>query len=364
MTGRDSATDPHEDFLRGYDYDLPAEAIAQRPVEPRDAARLLVLARAGEPLVRAHARFRDLPQLLAPGDIVVLNDTRVIPARLLGRKVPGGGQAEVLLVRALGSEPGAAPGTELWEAFVRYTGRKRPGHEIELAAGFRLSLVSAVQGPAWRVRLAGPGPSELLLARAGHVPLPPYIRRVDDAQDRERYQTIYARHSGAVAAPTAGLHFTPELLGRLAAAEVRCAYVTLHVGPGTFRPLTGHDLERDELHEEAFDLPAETAAAVSETHAAGRRVVAIGTTTARVLETCAAVDGRLQAGAGLTRLFIRPPAAPRVADALVTNFHLPRSSLLMLVAAFAGRERILRAYAEALARGYRFYSYGDAMLIL
>jgi S-adenosylmethionine:tRNA ribosyltransferase-isomerase len=323
-----------------------------------------VLARAGEPLVRAHARFRDLPDWLAAGDLLVLNDTRVIPARLLGRKLPGGGRAEVLLVRALGEEPEAGPGTELWEAFVRYTGRKRPGHEIELPEGFRLCLVSLAEGPRWRVRLNGPGGSQLLLARAGHVPLPPYIRRADDAADHDRYQTIYARCPGAVAAPTAGLHFTPELFTRLTAAGVRCAYVTLHVGPGTFRPLEGRDLERGELHEEVFELPAQTAAAVEGARAAGRRVVAVGTTTARVLESCAAADGRLRAGAGSTRLFIRPPHAPRSVDALVTNFHLPRSSLLMLVAAFAGRERILRAYAEALTHGYRFYSYGDAMLIL
>jgi S-adenosylmethionine:tRNA ribosyltransferase-isomerase len=379
MTGRVSAPDPHEDFLQGYDYDLPRAAIAQRPVEPRDASRLLVLGRMGpgdEPLIRAHALFRDLPEFLASGDLVVLNDTRVIPARLLGRKIPSGGQAEVLLLRALGDAlddalhdalhdaPDAAAGAELWEAFVRYTGRKRPGHEIELSEGFHLRLVQAIEGPRWRVRLSGPGSSELLLARAGHVPLPPYIRRTDDAADRERYQTVYARRPGAVAAPTAGLHFTPELLARLSAAGVRCAHLTLHVGPGTFRPLEGRDLERGELHEEMFELPAATVAAVEEARAGGRRVVAVGTTTARVLETCAGPQGRLRAGAGSTRLFIRSPYRPRVVDALITNFHLPRSSLLMLVAAFAGRERILRAYAEALAHGYRFYSYGDAMLIL
>ncbi len=356
MTGRPPTPDPHEAWLAGYDYDLPPAAIAQRPVEPRDAARLLVIARAGEPVVRAHARFRDLPDLLAPGDLLVLNDTRVIPARLLGRKIPGGGQAELLLVRE-------REGGE-WEALVRYTGRKQAGQAIALGAEFRAILLAPLGGPAWRVGIRGPGSFQDFLARAGHVPLPPYIRRPDDAQDRERYQTVFARVPGAVAAPTAGLHFTPELLDRLRATGIAFAWLTLHVGPGTFRPLTGSDLERGELHEEAFELPAATVAAVAAARASGRRVVAVGTTVTRVLETCAQDEGRVRAGGGATRLFIRPPYVPRVVDALVTNFHLPRSSLLMLVAAFAGRERILEAYRVALAGGYRFYSYGDATLVL
>jgi S-adenosylmethionine:tRNA ribosyltransferase-isomerase len=356
MTGRAPAPDPHEARLAGYDYDLPPAAIAQRPVDPRDASRLLVVAREGEPVLRAHAGFRDLPELLAPGDLLVLNDTRVIPARLLGRKVPTGGQAEVLLVRDAG-------GGE-WEALVRYTGRKQAGHEIALDGDFRAVLIAPRDGPAWQVGIRGSGSFQEFLARAGHMPLPPYIRRPDDEQDRERYQTVFARVPGAVAAPTAGLHFTSELLDRLRTAGVGIAHVTLHVGPGTFRPLAGSDLERGELHEEVYELPAATAAAVASAHAAGRRVVAVGTTVTRVLETCAQGEGGLRAGAGVTRLFIRPPYAPRAVDALVTNFHLPRSSLLMLVAAFAGRARILAAYRAALAGGYRFYSYGDAMLVL
>jgi len=337
-------------ILAEYQYDLPPEAIAQRPAEPRDAARLLVLPRAGVEKARHH-HVRDLPELLAPGDLLVLNDTRVMLARLLGNKLPGGGKAEVLLVRELDGH--------YWEALVGCSGRKRPGLRIDLGGGYRIEVVEPLESATWKVALQGPGTAEELMASTGHVPLPPYIRRPDDAADRESYQTVFARRPGAVAAPTAGLHFTPGLLAALAKRGVECTHVTLHVGPGTFRPLEPEDLERGVLHEERYELPEKAARAIRAVRDRGGRIVAAGTTTTRVLETC---EGR--AGAGLTCLFIRPPYQPRIVDALLTNFHLPGSSLLMLVAAFVDRPRLLSAYAEALSQGYRFYSYGDAMLVL
>lgn len=342
------------EMLDLYTYELPPAAIAQQPVEPRDGSRLLVLERSRRGL--RHLHFRDLPDLLRPGDLLVLNDTRVIPARLFGRKVSGGGRAEVLLARDLGAGQ--------WEALLRASGRMRPGLAIDLGEGYRLELLEPLEAPYWKVAALGPGPLMALMERAGHVPLPPYIRRPDNNSDRDRYQTVFARRPGAVAAPTAGLHFTPRLLEALDSKGIRKAWVTLHVGPGTFRPLRPADLERDKLHEEVFWLPAETARAVAETREARGRIVAVGTTTTRVLEACAVAAGRVDPGEGTTGFFIHPPYKPRVVDMLVTNFHLPRSSLLMLVAAFAGRERLLSAYAEALERGYRFYSYGDAMVIL
>ncbi len=353
-----SGSDDHPDLdtlLAAYDYSLPTAAIAQEPAEPRDSSRLLVLQRANGGIV--HTRFRDLPRWLAPHDLLVANDTRVIPARLFGRKSPGGGRAEILLLRSCG--------THLrWEALLRLTGRLRPGLCIELAGGYVARTVKPAAGQAWELELSGPGPVEEWLGRVGCVPLPPYIRRPADSRDAHWYQTVYARQPGAVAAPTAGLHFTAELLATLRAADIGFATVTLHVGPGTFQPLRAEDLELGELHAEEYDLPEETAAAIDRTRAAGGRVIAVGTTSARVLEACALPGRRVRAARGRTRLFIRPPYVPAITDALVTNFHLPRTSLLLLVAAFAGRERILAAYAEALAQGYRFYSYGDAMLIL
>ena len=345
-----------------FDYDLPGELIAQKPVEPRDKSRLMVLdretglRRAQSSRELRHHHFGDLPALLREGDLLVLNDTRVLLARLFGRKIPGGGKAEVLIVRQRDAEYA--------EVLVRASGRMRPGRVFELDAGYRLELIEPGEPPAYVARIAGPGPLADLLELAGHVPLPPYIRRPDDAADRERYQTVYAREPGAVAAPTAGLHFTERLLGRIAAAGVQTACVTLHVGPGTFRPLKAEDLARGELHAEVYALPEETVGAIDGARARGARIIAVGTTTTRVLEACATPDGTLRAGGGVTRLFIRPPYTPRVVDGLITNFHLPRTSLLMLIAAFAGRERVLRAYREALDAGYRFYSYGDAMLVL
>ena len=342
-----------DELLAGYDYVLPPEQIAQQPLPKRDKSRLLKLVRRTG--VLEHGVFTDLPEWLSSGDLLVFNDTRVIPARLFGEKLPGGGRAELLLVRDLG--------TGRWEALVGATGRKRAGQLLDLGDGFRAELIAPVDGPTWEVAIAGPAALSEFLEQRGHVPLPPYIRRPDRPADRERYQTIFARAPGAVAAPTAGLHFTPALLASIAARGVATAWVTLHVGPGTFRPLEPEDLARGELHAEDFILPVETAAAIGRTRAAGGRIVAVGTTTTRVLEARALDGGGVAPGAGRTRLFLQPPHEPRVVDGLITNFHLPRSSLLMLVACFAGRTRILAAYAEAIAAGYRFYSYGDAMLI-
>jgi len=344
----------HDQVLRDYDYVLPPEAVAQRPAQPRDASRLLILRRDSAGV--EHRRFCDLPHLLRRGDLLVLNDTRVIPARLLGRKLPGGGRAELLLVRRRGEG--------LWEAMPRMSGRLRPGQEIDLGEGARARLVRQLEGSSWEIAFQGPGDVDDLLERAGHMPLPPYIRRDDTPEDRSWYQTVYAEEPGAVAAPTAGLHFTPGLLRELTAAGIGITQVTLHVGPGTFRPLGRAELAGGELHGEFYRLSSVAAETIAGTRAAGGRVVAVGTTSVRLLESCASAAGELIPGEGETRLFIRPPYVFRIADALITNFHLPRTSLLMLVAAFVERERVLAAYREALAEGYRFYSYGDAMLIL
>jgi S-adenosylmethionine:tRNA ribosyltransferase-isomerase len=348
--------------IDAYDYELPPELIAQEPLAERSASRLLVLDRASGAL--RHQLFRDLADLLVPGDLLVVNRSRVIPARLLGRR-GGGGEAEILLVRRRDAQ--------LWEALVRPGRRLRPGALVEIAPGFRVRIepwAGASHAPpataALRlVRLLLEGlDSDAALARHGHVPLPPYIRRPDRAEDRDRYQTVYAREAGSVAAPTAGLHFTPHLLERLAARGVQTAELVLHVGPGTFRPVQVTDVRRHRVDPEPFTIPEETAAAVARARAAGRRVVAVGSTTTRALECTAQEGGGVRGGDGETDLVILPGHRFRVVDALVTNFHLPRSSLLLLVCAFARRERVLAAYAEAVRRRYRFYSYGDAMLIV
>ena len=338
--------------LADYDYALPPEAIAQAPPPDRDGGRLLTLCRTtGE---RTHQRVRDLPELLEPDDLLVTNVSRVDRARLRGRKETGG-QAEALL---LGRE-----GDGRYAALVRARGRLRPGQKFCFERGqARLEAELIEHREDGRVVLAfdsGADPYAL-----GEMPLPPYIRRdAADPQDDERYQTVYARTPGSVAAPTAGLHLGPGLLAAIERRGVRRAEVTLHVGAGTFRPVTDADLARGALHPERFELPPETATAIAETRRRGGRVVAVGTTTTRVLEHAADGHGGVTAGSGETRLFLQPGARFQVIDALWTNFHLPRSSLLMLVAAFAGRDAVLSAYRDAVAAGYRFYSYGDAMWI-
>ena len=346
-----------------YDYELPPELIAQAPLPDRAASRLLVLDRAGGTLT--HRTFQDLPDLLTPGDLLVVNRSRVLPARLLGTR-PGGGAAEILLVRRRGPD--------LWDALLRPGRRLRPGAEVDVAPGFQVRVEATPpaghptvtsSGPLRRVRLVPEdGRPDAAVERHGHMPLPPYIRRPDRPADRERYQTVFARETGSVAAPTAGLHFSPDLLDRLKARAIETAEVVLHVGPGTFRPVEVDDVRAHRVDPELFTVPSETAEAVDRARKEGRRVVAVGTTTTRALEASLAPGGVRPAHGGETDLVITPGYRFRVVDALITNFHLPRSSLLLLVSAFAGRERILGAYAEAVRHRYRFYSYGDATLIL
>jgi len=351
-----------------FDYDLPPERVAQMPAPRREGARLLVHRRGAD--TTAHRRIADLPDCLRPGDLLVMNDTRVLPARLFGRRKSGA------RVEFLFSEPTAEP--EVWTALCNPAGKLRPKEELLLAGGaLRATLVRRPEdstgrpGRQWWVRLEdiGDGTTDVpgMLERYGSVPLPPYIERdpaeKESAGDRERYQTVYARHPGAVAAPTAGLHLTQELLSTLEASGVECAFVTLHVGPGTFQPIQCRAIEDHRMHSERFEIAGETVDAIARTKERGGRVVCVGTTSVRVLESVAA-EGELRAMEGRTSLYVYPGYEFRVCDAMLTNFHLPRSSLLVLVSAFAGRDRILRLYEEAIETGYRFYSYGDAMLLV
>ena len=350
-----------------YDYDLPRELVAQRPLEDRAAARLLVVRRREGSI--EHRRIRDLPDILAAGDLVVVNDTRVVPARLVGRRAETGGRWEGLF---LAVEPDG-PFAGAWRLLAQTRGKPAPGERILLEdrAGHHageLTLVARAEGGAWLVRPDGGEGPERYLARVGRVPLPGYIRGgVDEPADLERYQTVFARESGSAAAPTAGLHFTTALLAGLAAQGVARASVTLHVGIDTFRPITAASLADHPMHSEWCGCSAEAAAAVEETKGRGGRVVAVGTTSVRTLETAAgrAATGRLiEAWSGTTTLFIQPGHRFRAVDCLLTNFHMPRTTLMVLVAAFAGRELVMRAYAEAVRERYRFLSYGDAMLLL
>ena len=328
-------------LTRDFDYDLPAESIAQEAA-PRGESRLLVLDRTGPD---RHARVRDLPRLLRPGDLLVLNDTRVIPARFFGRSA-GGGRMEILLVERMGERE--------WDALVKPGKRARPGARFDFDEGLTAEVTGKSED---RYRLRFSEPVEPHLERLGHIPLPPYIHRPDTPADRERYQTVYARTPGAIAAPTAGLHFTKDLLEEIQAAGVGIARVTLHVGIGTFKPVSAERIEEHRMDRERYEIGEEAAEAIRRAD----RVVAVGTTVVRTLESAAVGTGEVRAGSGSTELFITPGFRFQVVDALLTNFHLPRSTLLMLVSAFAGRERVLAAYEEAVREGYRFYSYGDAM---
>ncbi|EKP93960.1 tRNA preQ1(34) S-adenosylmethionine ribosyltransferase-isomerase QueA [Thermaerobacter subterraneus] len=338
-----------------FDYDLPPELIAQQPLARRDASRLMVVDRdTGRWL---HARFRDLPRFLRAGDCLVLNDTRVRPARLYGRR-PTGGQVEFLLLQPLDGGR--------WLALARPGRRVRPGTEVVCGEERPLRVyVEEARDSGERVIRLEPPPGETVdetLHRLGRVPLPPYIRA--ELEDPERYQTVYAREEGSVAAPTAGLHFTPELLKRLQDQGVRIAYLTLHVGVGTFRPVTAERVEEHQMHAEFYRVEPAAAEAINAARAAGGRVIAVGTTVTRTLETVAAAGGTVRPGSGWTDLFIYPGYRFKAIDGLITNFHLPRSTLIMLVAALLGKEQTLAAYREAVARRYRFFSFGDAMLIL
>lgn len=337
-----------------FEFDLPPERIAQEPIEPRDHARLMVVRRAEQRI--EHRQFLDLPGLLAAGDLLVLNDTRVLHARLVGRRLATGGKWEGLFLRATA--------TGAWELLCQTRGKLRPDETIELDPhGLRLTLLEKHEGGRWLARPQGDGTPEALLAFHGHVPLPPYIRKGQARdEDRSRYQTIYAKSAGAVAAPTAGLHFTDRVFEALRSAGIGWTFVTLHVGLGTFRPMDTDDPAKHVMHREWGSVSAEAAAAIAACKARGGRVVAVGTTSVRTLES-AAREGPLDAWQGETDLFIHPPFAFRVVDALVTNFHLPKTTLLLMVAALGGTELMRQAYEEARAEAYRFYSYGDAMLI-
>jgi len=337
-----------------FDYELPEELIAQEAA-PRGASRLLVVDRAADRL--EHRTVSDLPELLAPGDLLVLNDTRVLASRLYAER-PTGRRFELLLLRP------EADGAR-WEALLRPSARARIGEVLVLADGGTVAPAEPLGDGRWIVT-CDPSVGTERLDRLGEAPLPPYIRRPHGAtrQDRDRYQTVYATRPGSAAAPTAGLHFTDALLDRIRAAGVETAALTLHVGLGTFRPVAVDRVEDHTMHTEWYQIPEATAAAVAAARRDGRRIVCVGTTVVRTLEGAMSRDGTLRAGEGWTDLFITPGFRFRGVGAMLTNFHLPKSSLLMLVSAFAGRERVLAAYREAIAERYRFFSYGDAMLIV
>jgi S-adenosylmethionine:tRNA ribosyltransferase-isomerase len=346
--------------IADFDYDLPEALIAQHPVTPRDASRMLVVRREDGTL--EHRHFRDLPDFLRAGDLLVLNDTRVIPARLLGRKAMTGGQAELLLLKTTGSD--------IWEGLARPGRRLQPGATIIFGEDALRADVLEVTSDGGRIVRLYPGPhangrtAHDLLHALGELPLPPYITAGPPPKERDVYQTIYAREDGSSAAPTAGLHFTDRVFAALAAKGVQQTFVTLHVGLGTFRPVQVEDAEAHQIHEEYFSVSADAAARINATKARGGRIIAVGTTSTRTLESAADARGQVQAMTGPTRLYIMPGYQFKVVDVQLTNFHMPRSTLLLLISAFAGRERILHAYRAAVREQYRFLSFGDAMLIV
>ena len=337
---------------RDFYYELPQELIAQTPMEKRDGSRLMTLdRRTGE---TGHRHFFDLPSLLRPGDCLIMNDSRVLPARLLGRRLPGGGACEVLLLTDRGNN--------VWECLVRPGRRLRAGARMTFGDGSLAAQVIREEADGNRlVRFEYEGIFLEVLERLGKMPLPPYIK--EELQDRERYQTVYSKVLGSAAAPTAGLHFTPELLREIEDKGVGLGYVTLHVGLGTFRPVKEEAIEDHGMHSEFCTVPAETAELINRAKANGGRVICVGTTSCRTLESWAEEDGHMEARSGWTNIYLYPGCRFKVMDGLVTNFHLPESTLIMLVSAFAGREAVLNAYREAVAERYRFFSFGDAMFI-
>jgi len=342
--------------LNDFDYLLPEELIAQRPTPRRDASRLMCLERGKQSVICR--QFLDIFEYFRSGDLLVINDTKVIPARLQGTKETGG-KVEIFLVRR--DKNGSQ---EDWLCLTKSSKPLRPGTRIMLSANLEAEILEEAENPYRRVRFHGVGDLQSQIEKIGHLPLPPYIKRADDETDRDRYQTVFARESGAVAAPTAGLHFTEAVLQRLQEIGVIIAPVTLHVGLGTFLPVRVEDIRQHRMHAEVFTIPATTAAAVNAAREDGRRVFALGTTSVRALESAATHDARLQAGQGESEIFIYPGYRFKLVDALITNFHLPKSTLLMLVSAFAGRELVLSAYRQAIAERFRFFSYGDGMLII
>ena len=333
-------------------YDLPPELIAQTPLEKRDESRLLCLDKAtGE---WSHHHFYELPDFLRPGDCLILNNSRVLPARLLGRRLPGGGACEVLLLQDKGDK--------VWECLVRPGKHLREGARVSFGDGELTAEIAEVLPDGNRlVRFDYNGIFLEVLERLGKMPLPPYIK--EELQDQEHYQTVYSKVNGSAAAPTAGLHFTPELLERIAAKGVGVGYVTLHVGLGTFRPVKEDEIEQHDMHSEYCTIPQETADLINRTKVNGGRVICVGTTSCRTIESWAGEDGTMTATGGWTNIYIYPGYRFKVMDALVTNFHLPESTLIMLVSALAGREHVLASYEEAVRERYRFFSFGDAMFI-
>lgn len=339
--------------LSDFDFDLPEELIAQRPVEPRDSSRLLVIDRQGG--APQHRHFRDLIHYLRPGDAIVVNETRVLPARLMGQREGSGGAIEVLLLKRLEQDR--------WETLVKPGKKARPGQRIIFGEGKLVGTVLDTTEVGGRVvEFSYEGLFENVLDELGEMPLPPYIH--EQVEDPERYQTVYAKERGSAAAPTAGLHFTPELLAQIEAKGVSLHKILLHVGLGTFRPVQVEDVLAHKMHAEFYTVTPATAAALNQVRAGGGRIFAVGTTSVRTLETVTTPEGEIRAGEGWTDIFIYPGYRFRAVDAMITNFHLPKSTLLMLISAFAGRELVMAGYAEAVRERYRFFSFGDAMLIL
>jgi len=345
-----TATVPAAYQLADFDYDLPSELIAQTPAPERDRSRLLVLDRRGGSI--EHRRFSDLGEHCRSGDVLVLNDTRVFPCRIPVTK-SGGGKAEIFLLEE--------QGLNIWQALVRGLDR---GKRVTVADGVQASVLEGDGDGVKLIRFEGAADIRSLLEEIGRTPLPPYIKREPSAQDRERYQTVFGSQVGAVAAPTAGLHFTDRLLHDLRGKGVETVTVTLHVGLGTFQPVRSESIMQHRMHPERYAVPSEAARRINRAKADGRRIIAVGTTTVRTLETAALPDGTVRPGSGVSDIFIRPGHVFRVIDGMVTNFHLPKSTLLMLISAFAGHDRIMAAYRTAVQERYRFYSYGDAMCIL
>lgn len=341
--------------LRDYDFELPEELIAQHPLSERDHSRLLLLRRADG--ARTHSQFKRLPEFLVPGDVLVLNNTRVVAGRLLGRKESGGKVEALILDYADGVK------NNRFNCLIKASKRPKEGSRLIFDHGLEARVIG-MQDNIGVLAIHGPGDTEALLQSAGHIPLPPYIRRPDEPADRHSYQTVYAVEKGAIAAPTAGLHFTRGLLAELSQRGVEIVYLTLHVGYGTFVPVRVDDIRDHRMHAEAFSVPSQTVQSINNARAQGRRVIAVGTTSVRTLEYCTDEKGRLVERSGWCDLFIYPGYRFRLIDGMITNFHLPQSTLLMLVAAFVGRRTVLETYAEAVRLRYRFFSYGDAMLIL